>query len=220
MQSEITNSWNDTGNLLSHINATKFNPLEDWLHGIARVHEKMKHLENCIILRDAFEMSPDDFAMHPVQLPYKSSKYHWMAMPFPSPDINMEEGNTLLYTAFTNSAAGPPTEVCGVLADEWTETIPATEEITGIGFHYDRPNCEAPQTLLLVVPTKFTGNWNWNDLLDALVDTLDTAKLRAASPKEIEKTPFTTFLPAVIAAESLYPYSIVLDHNAHYMTVS
>ena len=34
-------------------------------------------------------------------------------------------------------------------------------------------------------------------------------------PTEIDRTPFTTFLPAIIGAESLFPYSIVLDNAAH-----
>lgn len=219
LEAEVGNSWNDTARLLNHIRTTVLKPEEDWLHGIARVHEKMKQLENCLLLRDAFGLNEDDFTIHPVQLPYKSEKYHWMAMPFPVADVNMEEGNILLYTVFTNRAAAAPNEICGALVDEWTELIPANEELTGITFHYDRPNCEAPQTLLLVAPTKFTGSWQWNDLVDALVYTLDAAKSRAVTPKEIEQTPFTTFLPAVIGAESLFPYSIVLDHAAHYMAI-
>jgi hypothetical protein len=219
LQTEIGNSWNDTASLLGHLNATRLDPLEDWLHGIARVHEKMKHLENCILLREAFELNSGDFAMHPVQLPYKTEKYHWMAMPFPTGDIDPEEGNTLLYTVFGDAAAASPTEVCGLLVDEWTEVIPATEEVTGITFHYDRPNCEAPQTLLLVVPTKLTGNWQWNDLVDSLTYTISAAKSRAVGPRNIDKKPFTTFLPAVIGAESLFPYSIVLDHEAHYRAI-
>jgi hypothetical protein len=220
LQAEIGNSWNDKVKLLGHIKSTRLKPEEDWLHGIARVHEKMKHLENCLLLREAFLLNKDELTIHPVQLPYKADKYHWMAMPFPVADVDLEEGNTLLYTVFTNEAAAAPNEICGVLADEWVEVIPATEEITGISFHYDRPNCEAPQTLLLVSPTKFTGNWQWNDLVDALIYTLEAAKSRAVTPGEIDQTPFTTFLPAVIGVESLFPYSIVLDHEAHYMTLN
>jgi hypothetical protein len=217
---EIGNSWNDTGSLLNHLKTieARLNPLEDWLHGIARVHEKMKHLENCILLREAFEMNEDDLTIHPVQLPYKTEKYHWLALSFPEADVKMEEGNTLIYTVFTDAAATAPNEVCGALVDEWSEVIPATEETTGITFHYDHPNCEAPQTLLLVTPTRLTGNWQWNDLVDALTYTLDAAKSRAVAPEQIEKTPFTSFLPAVIGAESLFPYSIVLDSKVHYMT--
>jgi hypothetical protein len=72
--------------------------------------------------------------------------------------------------------------------------------------------------MLLVTPTKIGGSWQWNDLVDALVDTLDSARSRAIEPDQIDRTPFASLLPAVFAAESLYPYSIVLDNKAHYLT--
>jgi hypothetical protein len=219
-QAEIGNSWNATNDLLDYLKTTekRTNPQEDWLHGISRVHEKMKHLENCLLLREAFSLSENDLTIHPVQLPFKPEKYHWMALPFPEADVNLEEGNTLLYTAFTAEVTTAPVEICGLLVDEWTELIPAKEETTGITFHYDRPNSEAPQTMLLVAPTKLTGNWQWDDLVDALSYTLEAAKARAIEPGQIDRTPFATFLPAVIGAESLHPFTIVLDNKAHYLT--
>ena len=221
-QAEISNSWMATSALLNYSKTTgkRTNPEEDWLHGIARVHEKMKHLENCLFMREAFGMNEADLAMHPAQLPFKSSQYHWMALPFPQNEIDMEESNILLYTAFVNQAAPAPGEVCGMLADEWNEQIPAIEETTGLTFHYDRPNCEAPQTFLLVTPAQSTGNWQWDDLVDSLLYTLEAAKARAIEPDLIDQTPFASLLPAVIAAESLYPFSIVLDNPAHYMTIA
>jgi hypothetical protein len=142
-----------------------------------------------------------------------------LALPFPEEDIDLEESNVLLYTALTAKAAVAPGEICGMLVDEWTELIPAKEETTGIAFHYDRPNAEAPQTLLLVTPTALAGNWNWNDLVDALVYTLNGVRSRGIEPGQIDKTPFAALLPAVLGAESLLPYSIVLDNKIHYMAV-
>jgi hypothetical protein len=219
-QAEMANSWNAVNDLLDYLRTEddRTNPTEDWLHGMARVHEKMKHLENCILLRSAFDMPEEEFAIHPVQLPFKTEKYHWLAMPFKEVDVDLEKGNTLLYTAFTAEATAAPTEICGMLVDEWTELIPAREEITGITFQYDRPNSEAPQAMLLVTPTKLTGNWQWNDLVDALSYTLDAAKSRGVEPARIDETAFTSFLPAVLGAESLLPHSIVLDNKVHYMT--
>lgn len=220
LQTEVANSWNDTGALLDHITTTGGRPYatEDWLHGIARVHEKMNHLENCLLLREAFDLDANDLTIHPVQLPYKTEEYHWMAMEFPTEKVKLEEGQILLYTAFTKDGASAPTEVCGALVHEWTEVIPATEETTGIAFHYDRPSCEAPQAMLLVTPSQLTGNWQWDDLVDALADTMATARTRAVGPKEMGNTPFATLLPAVVAAESFFPYSIVLDNKLHYTT--
>ena len=214
---ELGNAWAAKNDLLSFSAASYGNAGEYWLNGAARVREKMKHLENCILLRQAFDLTETDLTIHPAQLPFKSTDYHWLALPFPD-KIDLEESNTLLYTAFCADATGAPAEVCGMLADEWTERIPAKEEITGISFHYDRPNSEAPQTWLLVTPSQLTGNWQWNDLVDALTYTLDAARGRGVEPDQLDKKPFASLLPAVLAPESLYPYSIVLDNKAHYMT--
>jgi len=217
---EINNAWNEKDDLLDYSVTVgkRINPAEDWLHGIARVHDKMKHLESCILLREAFGLQEEDLSVHPLQFPFTSTDYHWLALPFPAGKINLEQSNALLYTAFTKSGSPAPVVICGMLADEWTELIPATEETTGITFHYDRPNAEAPQTLLLVTPAQFSGNWQWNDLVDALGYTLDAARARGIEPDNIDKTAFAPFLPAIFGAESLYPYSIVLDNRAHYMT--
>ena len=221
-QAEVSNAWNAMTNLLAYAKTPEGgahdNPQEDWLYGIARVHEKMKHVEKAMLMRQAFNLAEENLFLHPLQFPYKPAKYHWLALPFKEEDVNMEESNTLLYTSINAKADTAPTEICGLLVDEWTELIPARKETTGITFHYDRPNTEAPQTMLLVTPSKLSGNWDWDDLVDALVYTLDAARSRGVEPGHIDKTPFASFLPATLAAESLYPYSIVLDNRAHYMT--
>jgi hypothetical protein len=218
-QAEVGNSWGATGPLLDFlITGGRTRPLEDWLHGIARVHDKMKHLENCLLLREAFGLPEKDLTLHPVQLPFLTSNYHWMALPYPEADVDAEGSNVLLYTSLTAGDAAAPAEVCGVRADEWVEIIPARKETTGITFNYNRPNAEAPQTLLLVTPTQLTDNWQWDDLVDSLIYTLDAAKSRAVGPDQIDTTPFASLLPAVLAAESLFPYSIVLDNKAHYLS--
>jgi hypothetical protein len=140
-------------------------------------------------------------------LPYKVADYHWLAMPFPE-DLSMQEGDTLLYTALTSSTASAPSYACGFLIDEWTEVIPTEKETTGLTFHYDRPNSEAPQTFLLVLPTKLTDNWEWDDLVDALLHTLDSARLRAVEPYHIDQTRYARYLPALLSPTMLYPISI------------
>ncbi|TWV93601.1 hypothetical protein FEF09_26920 [Chitinophaga pinensis] len=163
-----------------------------------------------------FGMAEGDMLLHPVQLPYLTEKYHWMAMPFPQAEVDLEAQNILLYTAYTPALAPAPNEVCGALADEWTEIIPATEETTGITFHYDRPNCEAPQTLLLVTPSRHTGNWDWNDLVDSLTHTLESAKLRAIGPEQFKDT----HLPRCCLLSSLWRVCILtpLYWTTNYIT--
>jgi hypothetical protein len=207
---EISNSWNSSDLLdyLTNNHTPKFlDPVEDWMHGIARVREKMHHAEHCVLLREALGLNKSQFALHPIQLPYKDDKYHWLAMPFPDSALN-EEGDVLLYTALTSSTAPAPGYSCGFLIDEWTEVIPAENELTGLTFHYDRPSSEAPQAFLLVLPTKLTGNWEWDDLVDALLHTLDSARLRAIEPYNIDQTTYARYLPALLSPTIRHPITI------------
>ena len=209
-QFELSNAWNSTDLLhyLKNDHQPKFlDPEEDWLHGVARVREKIHHAENCIILREAFGLSQATFNIHAVQLPFKTEKYHWLAMPFPK-DLKLEESDILLYTALTDAAAAAPQSVCGVLIDEWTEVIPVENETTGLSFHYDRPNSEAPQTILLVTPSKITGNWEWQDIVDALHDSLDAARLRGVEPYQVDQTLYARYLPPLVSPATRYPITM------------
>jgi hypothetical protein len=95
-----------------------------------------------------------------------------------------------------------------VLIDEWHEVIPSADATTGVAFHYDRPNSEAPQSMLLVTSPQFSGEWQWTDLVDALNETLDLAKRRAVEPKDIESSAYVRFLPAIIMAVTVRQLSI------------
>jgi hypothetical protein len=71
-------------------------------------------------------------------------------------------------------------------------------ETTGIAFNYDQPDAKAPNTLLLAVTPKVTGQWQWDDLVYTLNDTLELAKNRAVEPDHLEDTVFGQILPAIM----------------------
>ena len=98
-----------------------------------------------------------------------------------------------------------------MLLDEWTEVIPAETETTGITFHFDKPNAEPPQTILLATPTQFSGAWRWEDLVNTLHETLDMARLRAVEPQQLDQTELSVFLPATILATTWRPVTIAAD---------
>jgi hypothetical protein len=116
----------------------------------------------------------------------------------------------MLYTA--HYAAGfdrTKEKQCGLLLDEWTEKLPGHQETTGITFHFDRPNSEPPQAMLLVNSPNRTGSaWVWQDLVDALNETLELAKIRAVEPAHIEEKSLNRLLPASLLAFTLREISI------------
>lgn len=208
---EWEKAYNNTSQLLNYQQATLKNafPVDDWLHGIARVHEKIHHLENLTFLTEAFSTTTP--ALHPAQFPFEAD-VPWLALEFP-PDTNEKlERDHLLYTAiYTGAGFDKNQPQCGLLLDEWTEIIPSETETTGIAFHFDKPNAEPPQAILLATPPNFNGAWQWEDLVTTLHDTLDLARLRAVEPQQLDKTALSMFLPATILATTWRPITIGAD---------
>jgi hypothetical protein len=212
---EWNKAWNDRSELLAYQRDQQGNrfPVDDWLYGVARVREKMQHWENAAMLSEGFDDSGSlELDLAPIQLPYREED-RWLALRFKDPDEDFEVGShRLLYTAHYAQPFDKSAPQCGLLVDEWTEVIPTKQETTGLTFHYDRPNSEPPQTMLLVMPTDFRGSWQWADIVDALHDTLDRAKERALEPQQVEQSAYARFLPATISAVTVYPITIALNY--------
>ena len=62
--------------------------------------------------------------------------------------------------------------------------------------------------MLLVTPTDFRGAWQWADVLDAVNETLDLAKIRAVEPAWVDASPYVQFLPATIMAATYHALTI------------
>jgi len=211
---ELANAWqhSKSGKLTEHLtDSTKgigrdF-PIDDWLHGVARVRDKMHHWENAILLGEALgaEKPPE---LTPLQLPYGPDE-PWLALEIP--EGYKIDSDRLLYTAHFAEPFDKTQPVCGMLVDEWTEVIPGTEETTGIAFHFDRPNSEPPQAWLLALPAVRDGAWSWEELLAAVNDALDTAKLRALEPVHLGDTAYSWLLPATVSSYT-YP-EISISNN-------
>jgi hypothetical protein len=103
---------------------------------------------------------------------------------------------------------------CGLLVDEWSESVPTREEVTGLAFNYDAPNSAPPQALLLAVTPHETGSWDWDDLVESVLDTFRRARLRAVEPEHVDGLAgIGTLLPAVVAEFSTSRGSVSLDYS-------
>ena len=193
------------GTLLQYLTTTaKLDfPVDEWLYGVARIRPNMHSWEQLLMLTSAVGVASP--ALVPVQFPYEAAP-SWVALQYP--DSYVLDSDRLLYTAQYVAPFDKTLRQCGMLIDEWTEVIPATTRNTGIAFNYDRPNNEAPQSLLLVTPATGGGTWLWDDLLGAVNETLDLAKKRAVEPVQLDATPYSCFLPATVMAVTYYGISI------------
>jgi hypothetical protein len=188
-------------------------PMDDWLYGVGRVREKLYHLENAILHIEGLKNV--SLSLIPSQFPYRENDY-WLGMQFPDKHPGTEDPfiideDKLLFTGIYTEPFDPGRPQCGLLLDEWTEVIPARQETLGLTFHYDQPNSEPPQALLLVTPTNFTGSWQWQDLVNSLHETLDLAKKRAVEPDHVDKTVYSRFLPPTVSLASPLPLTATLN---------
>jgi hypothetical protein len=194
-----------SGALLDHVTNTlgiPF-PVDTWLYGAARVRDQVRALEQLTMLAEAFGTSSP--VLTPLQLPFVPND-PWMALQFPAgTKLDFER---LCYTAALLVPFAKAAPQCALLIDEWSEIIPQENVTTGVAVHFDRPNSEAPQSMLLVTPTAFTGQWKWSDVVDALNETLDFAKRRAVEPVHVDATAYARFLPAAVMSVTVTNISI------------
>jgi hypothetical protein len=178
-------------------------PVDEWMYGVARVRGPVRHVEQTIMLAGAFQRAEPELV--PAQLPHRAGE-RWLALEYP-PEQEVDS-ERLLYTAAYTVPFAKAASQCGLLLDEWTEVVPSTTTTTGITFHYDKPNAEAPQALLLVTPARWDGAWQWEDLVAALGETLELARKRAVEPAHLDATAYARFLPATITAATRHAISI------------
>ena len=209
---ELANAWADRQRLLRHLTGAPPDglgidfPVDDWLYSVARVREKLGLWEHVLVTAEALRTVPPELT--PLQLPYRPDDV-WLGLRFP--DDYQHDGDRLAYTAHFAVSFDPAARQCGLLIDEWTEVLPAVEETTGVVFHYDRPNTEPPQAMLLAMSPRMSGGWQWPDLVDAVRETFAEARLRAVEPAQVDGEPHAQFLPAAITAATQFPITVGLN---------
>lgn len=189
------------GELLAHLEGELeiLEPVDEWLAGVAPVRKQMRAWQQAALQSGMFGLAEPELT--PIQLPYRSED-SWLALQFPA-DYKLD-GDRVLYTAHYRSGFAPGAAQCGLLIDEWTEVIPGDSHQTGVAFNFDRPSSEPPQSLLLVTPAAWgSGSWSWIDLVEAVVETFELAKLRAVEPEQIGETPYASYFPSLIMAATL-----------------
>jgi hypothetical protein len=137
-------------------------------------------------------------------------RQHW------TPCNSRPEEDKLLYSAHFGAGTEidptqPNTTYSGLLIDEWIEVIPTDQVSSGLAFHFDRPNCEAPQAILLVTPPVHRGAWQWPDIVNTLHETLDLARMRAVEPAQLDQTALSTLLPAILSSVTVFPITAMLN---------
>ena len=187
------------GELLGHLTRTELDfPVDDWLHGVARVREQAARPRAGRPARRRSSAGPSP-TLTPIQLPHVPAS-PGSALRVPGRP-RRSTASALLYTAHYSvpfAKAAQPVRPAARRVDGGRS--PATSETTGIAFHYDRPDSEPPQAMLCSLPPDVgDGTWQWDDLVGALHrDARPRAapRRRARPARRARRT--ARFLPATI----------------------
>lgn len=215
----FTQSRLRTGAVNSEITDWRELAVEEWLEGVAAVRENVALIDAVSTYNEAFADAELNFK--PLQLPF-DRKAHWVALEFPevAPE-QLDDPNSFVPTGdFLSVVRQLPEDYdasapqAGLLIDEWNEVIPNRIETTGIAIHYNQPNTEPPQCILLAVSPNVNGSWDWDDLVETVNDTFDRAKRRAVEPDFLRTTPYAQLLPAVLSSFTSHPFGTISTNVA------
>lgn len=187
-------------NLTRHHNADKPYLVDEWLQGAAAVRDKIGRLNTITLFSETFQQPA--LILKPLQLPFDETD-HWVAVEFP--EFELAKNFLSIVQGLAKAEFKPDEPQSGLLIDEWIEVIPGLQETTGIALHYNQPNSEPPQALLLAVTPKVEGHWTWDKLVGILNDTLNRAKRRGVEPELLGSTAYGHMLPAILSAEAPDP---------------
>ena len=174
---------------------------EEWLHSTSRVRPRLAEFTWSMAASRWLNRKIADPAI--VQLP------HTPGMPWIGGTLGtkLPRGEWLSLTVFGSSFATKPLQAA-LMLDDWTETIPADRETTGVSFNFNRPNAVAPHAVLVAVPPVMRGNWEWEDLVGSVNEALNLAKVRAVEIDQLidrekgQASPFGDYfqtLPAILS---------------------
>ena len=163
----------------------------------ARVRPGAARLDEALLYAQALDV-PLQRNLSVAQLPYESND-RWLGLP-PTAQKPMRGGRLSLVaqrprTGISRALAGAE-PLAGLMVDEWVEVVPARRETTAVGFHYDAPDAQAPQAILLALSPDPTAPWDLATLESILLETLELAKLRTVDGDALGDVGH--FLPALL----------------------
>lgn len=191
--------------------------MQEWLQGLARVREPLDHLDNVLMLHEltwgedpAYTPLPLTPAQLSTSLPAPDQEW-WLGMGYPADYV--PAGDVVSLVQLRPAAYDAAGRQQALWLDEWTETLPEADATTAVAFHYDQPNAEPPQTLLLAVaPQPGPGTaWAFDELLGTVNETLDLAKRRTVEPDSLAASYLGALLPALVAPVAQQGVTFTLD---------
>jgi hypothetical protein len=164
-----------------------------WFQRASRVAAPLMRYETAMLLSEALGGAP--MALRVAQLPYRAED-RWAALP--ADETHPLEPGRVSLIVDDPLGADIDATLTGLFVAHLEDRVPSAKETTGVAFHFDQPNAQAPQAVLVAVPPDLTGAWEWDDLVATVTETLDLAKARAVDLEALGS--LGHFLPAALLA--------------------
>jgi hypothetical protein len=209
----VLNSLETSNPLLDDVDTVlvdKNMAMENWVHDVSKVRDRIADLETLNMLGSCLT---DELKLEykPVQIPYdplveQLDKNRWMALEVN--EENMKDDKLCLalhvYDDFI-SDLNADDDFCGILIDDWHEIIPFKEQSAGIAINYNQPDSQAPQAILLAVPSEqpdlnypSAKHWSADDIQKMIEQTLNDAIIRSMDYDNLKDTQLGKFLPMTV----------------------
>jgi hypothetical protein len=183
------------GDLRTALDAHLVGPdeLDAWLEGAAAVRPGAADLADLQVLAEA--LGRPSIAAAVAQLPHVEGD-PWLGGPVPDPAVLGGKVSVVVFGPEHLPDAGA--SGTSLLVDEWSESVPFREEMTGVALHYDQPDATAPQAILVAVPPVLDTPWTLTDLAATLHDTLAVARNRTVELEHIGASRYGQLLPLLV----------------------
>ncbi|MEU1973490.1 hypothetical protein ABZ477_17680 [Microbacterium sp. NPDC019599] len=166
--------------------------IDAWLEGAAAVRPGAADLADVQLLTEVMGGRPLSASI--AQLPPDDTP--WLGGPVTDPTGMTGKVSLAIYGVSMLPAAGATGTA--LLVDQWSESIPYREEVTGVAVHYDQPDATAPQVVLVAVPPVLDQPWTLIDFAATLHDTLEIARNRMVEVEHIGASRYGQLLPLLV----------------------
>jgi hypothetical protein len=191
--------------------------LETWQCQSALVHPGFRIYRQCALLREALAAPTAGQGLTIIQFNSPTAPPgFWVGAEMrgapPDTDVTQDFGGTLSFALEVQPAWNPTQILSGLVFDEWTEMLPAREATSGVAFHFNQPDTEPPQVMLLAVCPAEGENWRWEFLSETILDTFERAKKRLVHFDHLRTNPaLAHLLPALVAPMECENLGPILD---------
>ncbi|MBQ8019058.1 MAG: hypothetical protein IJ263_01505, partial [Paludibacteraceae bacterium] len=170
---------------------------DDWQDEISDVRDGMRIWRQLQSVQTAYDIDMGDVSIVQTDENNMLKDDYWMGTEVPNEDTLSDSNTMVIYNSNAiNVSNGKPLKFCGLVFDSWVEYIPYKKRTAGLAIHCDRPDNEAPQTVLLAIHPEVNilqnRKWTSEILLDVLGFTRLLAMNRAVEPDHLYTWPKNT----------------------------